>query len=611
MDNTAVLFLSGFHYVDNKVGLAEKPFRLQSDRSFYQRMENRLSKDEDRVEKYKKDDIRYLFILGDLSYCGEPEEFTLAEEFLNNIISEYNIKKENVLILPGNNDIEREKLRSKIRETPDQTDIEMTDYQVEKLSSFQAFYNRFYDNTRDEYSGESISFDPNRAICRVLYAKELDTVFLGINTLYKESFRQQDHKGFINKEALAKELIDVRKKFPENKIVVLLHHKPLGMGISREDEIENWNGCKPIFEKHHINTFVLGGNARSRGCRNIQKDTYEYCEIGALSPCDDTFDKRFSIMYFDENKPNIVLSILYYQYIDQSGDSGSFWQLMDDPESLSEIIIKPIKGSAAINQILSSIPKEEAPLESRSVKEPKKSVIQHRDERNAKEYILKVIKEQNLYKLGYFRWSPKGESISYILMDYFFENFECIEKTKAYYNGVLDYRKIKPDLIIGYEMNGNMMGTLLAIEHECDYTYLPADDKIHIDPERELPRKDYKSIVVFLDLIFTKHLIKIITDKIIESYPSVEKIYYVALIEGTKAIYKEKYDNQGNKIGKTEVEIIQFTNENKPEISDINNAEIYAYSICQIPMITTPFNQSNDFFKYHIIPEYHLYTPEL
>lgn len=611
MDNTAVLLLSGFHYTDNYVGLAEKQSCLQSDQSFYQRIENRIGKKRDEHEKYKKDDIKYLFILGDLSYCGEEEEFRQAAKFLDRIIKEFNIRKENVLILPGNNDIEREKLRSKIKEIKDRRDINLMDYQGDKLSSFQSFHNHFYDNTFDEYTGKSVFFDPNKAVCRVLFAKELDTVFLGINTLYKESYREQDHIGYINKDALAEELKEIREKFPKEKIVVLLHHKPSGMGTSKADEIENWNACKILFEKHHINTFVSGGNARLRGLIKGQKDTYEYCEIGALSPCDDNYDKRFSIMHYNENSPNIILSVLYYQFMEAKGDSTPFWQLMDDPESLSEIIVKPIKGSAAINQKLSSIPKGKAPYDSMSASEPKKSVLQHRDERSAKEYILRVIKEQNLYKLGYFRWSPKGESMSYILMDYFFENFECIEKTKAYYNGVLDYRKIKPDLMIGYEMNGNMVGTLLAIEHECDYTYLPADDKIHIDPERELPRKDYKIIAVFLDLIFTKHLIKIITDKIIKSYPSVEKIYYVALIEGTKAKYKERYDEQGNKIGKTEVEIIQFTNEGKPEISDTNQAEIYAYSICQIPMITTPFNKSNDFFKYQIIPEYHLYTPEL
>ena len=611
MNKAVALLFSGLHFVDEELESREDFSCLQTDVSFSQKIENYINGINGRNNKLYKTYIKYLFILGDLSSRGEKEEFNKVKNWINSITSEYKIEKKNVFILPGNHDVERENQRRKFRELKcTGSNCELSDLQKEKLSSFQEFYTSFYKNVKDD-SGKNITYDPDRAISRVLYVKEFDTVFLGINTLFKESYKDQDHIGYINISALRTELKAIREEYPEKKIIILFHHKPLNMGSSENDVIENWNECLTVFIGHSITSFVSGGNVRTSGCRVIQNEICEFIQIGSISPIKPN-NKRFSMIYNDKQDQNKILRIEYYQYIEngESNRKSQYWQKMEDPESLEEIIVNSIEGPESVGLGVNNI--ENGPMDEYKRDEQRVESQQYTDERNAQDFVIDVIKKHNLYKLGFFHWSPEGETISYILMDYFFENYDSIERIKAYYDGVIKYRKIKPDLIIGYEMNGNMVGSLLAIKHECDYTYLPADDKIHTAIEHELPNNNYKTIVVILDLVFTKHLITKITEKVLKSYLGVNKIYYVALIEGTKAITIQKYDEKNNKKGGPVSEEKKFTNGEKLEVEGVSNVEIYAYSICQIPIITTPFTKSNpDFFTKQIIPEYHLYTPEI
>ncbi len=51
--------------------------------------------------------INFLFITGDISFKGQANGYKGAKEYINRIVSEVNIDKDNIFIIPGNHDVDR------------------------------------------------------------------------------------------------------------------------------------------------------------------------------------------------------------------------------------------------------------------------------------------------------------------------------------------------------------------------------------------------------------------------------------------------------------------------------------------------------------------------
>ena len=600
MCKVGVLLISGFHFVEEELGVTTDLSLFQKNEDYYQKLENSIN-DAIRPSEGNSDKkaltlegikIEYIIFLGDSSFSGRSEEFNQAKRVLNDLARNFNVKKQNVLILPGNHDVEREELRSKQTEykKKHKTLLSYEEQQEVKLKSFQEFYDSFYADVRDDYTKDKICFDFNDAICRTMYSPEMGVVFLGINSAYKESYNKNEQVGYINIDKLKSNLQQISEKYTDKKIIALMHHKMDGFAYGEADKIENWKACKPIFEKYNISSFIFGGGATSDGVRVTQNETCEYYVSGSLSDIREKKYNRYNLLYYSEENPNKLLKINSFVLVSQ-GEKDYYWEHQTgNSNTIDRIVIEKITGQESIDMAMDDVPTEDSPMDSEPAAQNKEK-LEKEKQKTIEDDIIKTIKDNNLYMLGIFKWDPKGESISYIQMDYFYENYECFENVKSYYKGILDKNNILPDLVIGYEMNGNMIGTLLAVEKQCDYSYLPADDKNHIQPERELPEEQYEKIAVILDIVFTKNLIVKITRKIKKSYPQVKEIYFISLIEGIKTINSS------------------FTNKERLDIDECDNISIFAYSVCQIPLITTAFNQkNNEFFKQQVIPVYHLYS---
>ena len=617
-------------------------------------------------------DLQYLLVLGDITDSALETEFDKAKDFLDRLVSTYHIPRENVLIIPGNHDISRAEQKRYLLEhkiPKDQAHL----HQGSKYQTFTKFYNDFYKEC------DSIVFDPNSAIIRELVSPDMETVFVGVNTLYKEAFSDDLHYGAINPK-ISTELRGIHDKYSDKCIIACMHHlikNGSGNDELKQKYIANWNDVLPVFNREKISVFFSAGNAQpAKGIPLATGKQNDYLMCGSISPSPSLSlpgDSAYVLLKHEKTEQKTSMRILPYKYVNSV--SEPYWRLYNiKSETLKEILVNTLTGVSALNSTLNKIEGED---EASNISDQHTTEVQQDDKsfyEIAEEFILDVIKANDLYMLGDFRWDPKGNSISYIMTDYFFDNYACLERVKEYYKKLLDEKcKHTPELIIGYEMNGNIIGPLLAIDKGCDYTYLPAHNRKHTEKEKKLPIKTegkYSTIVVVLDLIYTKNIIKDVTEKIKKVYPSVEHLYFLSLVEGVKKKGKgiteagvEAYIEPTVKTGtnkdketdsetsvneesddgektKSETNVKEDASEkertnqdiaedvvlNKNVDSSVANhtkkiscieelrkelgvEDLCAYSICQIPMIASSFNVKNcKLFRKQIIPVYQLFT---
>lgn len=548
--------------------------------------------------KESKISIKYLLILGDITNTALKTEFNYALSFLGKLVQQYNIHRKNVLIIPGNHDVSRDEHYKYLVEHNIHKD-KSHEHQAEKFSTFLNFYNEFYRECPDE----EIRFNPEAAITRVLEISDMGVVFIGINTLYKESCFQELQHGEINR-IIDTEIQNVHKKYPDQRIIACMHH--LLKDGSYNDSIKhkyiaNWDDLSPSFDREKITIFFSAGNAQPihGGTFKTRKDR-DYLICGSISPssCEKS---AYVLLKFEKTEQKTSLKVMPYKY--ETSNAGSYWQQQDSKNDImDEILIHVPNGVPALEERVKEIEDEDVSSQVDEISVSDNAQISKLFYEKAEDYILEVIKKYDLYMLGDFRWDPKGHSISYIMTDFFFDNYVCFERVKEYYKRLLDEKvKFAPDLIIGYEMNGNIIGPLLAIEKGCDYTYLPARNRKHTAKEKQLPvQKDkYSTIVVVLDLIYTDNIIRTIVEIIMQSYPKVERLYFLSLIEGVR----EK-DGSITRSGIDYDVAISIDTEMGASIKGL-----YAFSICQIPMISSGFNATNSkLFEKEIIPGYQLYS---
>lgn len=321
MSDLGILIISDIHMTDKQYG-------RRVSQSKFKEISNFKDKLETYIDRYisSKIKIQYVLLLGDVSDYALETEYKEAAEVLNDLCKELNVKKENVLIIPGNHDMSRIDFWSfcynnKVKEE------DYTKHQAEKFKAFKTFYDGFFNM-------ETITFDSEKAITRVLHVKEMDLVFVGINTVYQDSFREEDHHGYINYTALRDELGKIRTDYPNQEIIAVMHHTPQKLGDSGPT-IQNWGDVLTIFEKYKVNIFIGAHAHTSDGIRTVARDgEKQYLTNGSLSASEKGIDSSFTILEYCKDERQ--LKVLSYKYIEDW--NSSYWNFQSDQGNIIEAI---------------------------------------------------------------------------------------------------------------------------------------------------------------------------------------------------------------------------------------------------------------------------------
>jgi len=211
----------------------------------YKGMVSTLLRDIER--KFKEEEIPYpniIIVSGDVADWGMPKEYQKAEEFLDLLIEGINrinsagqLSRNEVVIVPGNHDINWSISKGIIDESIEKNENGLYAY---RLAPFKDFYHNFYKG------GRSYAFDPENAFQIFDYTDHFGLLIVGFDSLFEEDHRPSNHYGYISLDAITnaekaiEDLIAQKKIDPENiKCKVAVWHHDVRFYGGTPDNLRN------------------------------------------------------------------------------------------------------------------------------------------------------------------------------------------------------------------------------------------------------------------------------------------------------------------------------------------------------------------------------------
>lgn len=172
--------------------------------------------------------INTILITGDIVERGKIDEYDAAWAFLNNL--QHNLQKEfcllpKVFLIPGNHDVDRNADQMKEKESEKERF-------AAKLSSYNQFVKEIDPSLCMDYDEPFVT--------QFLNCDDLEIMIVGLNSCMKESYRDEDHYGWIGNIQL-KKVLNFSEKMRKNPYILKIaafHHNPLLINRLSEVKID-------------------------------------------------------------------------------------------------------------------------------------------------------------------------------------------------------------------------------------------------------------------------------------------------------------------------------------------------------------------------------------
>lgn len=520
MNRSAIVFISDIHYCDDK---SKSQFQENDDNEYYQKWENCIAD----IEKRQDVTVKYLVISGDLVETAKRKEYRILGNILEKFCDKFHILKKNILIIPGNHDINRSLLETYCdKENIDESKAS-TYYNV-KLENYIEFYKEFkgYD-----------SFDANRAILDSIMIEEERIRILGLNSLVKESHLSSDHVGYVDVQKLNQEIKMYLQK-GEN-IFVVTHHSFTDTGNRELATIKNADILKDALGLNGINTFIYGHHHTSESKKDVigkQEDTLRYIEIGSIGKIlsnnnGESYNNRFTIAICEDGK----FDIHDYNY------TGGEWEERTNRKYLNELLIAPrIKDFKEDN--VKELPRAGTDSNLENQIPPKSEIYLY----EKSDFLFEYLKRDGNYKEGHFHWKDKKKTLGWINIASFLGNIDILEKIKECIVDIFGQEMSEIPVVVGYGMEGNIIGSSLVdywVEHEIKYYFYPSvhKDNEHIDFEKSLWNEynEYGSVLIICDIMFPEeYLIEIMKSN--TKLEACSRVYVLSLFTNMNLLNHDK-----------------------------------------------------------------------
>jgi predicted MPP superfamily phosphohydrolase len=181
------------------------------------------------VEKcIQKDSLQpgFIILTGDISYSGKPEEYEVAQKFLDKLLKISDLGKDRIFIVPGNHDVDRGMITTAARIIADSINnrdsingILASD--VDRAFILQRFHN--YKKFIDEYCGKDVLLFNNE---HYYYAKNipianLNLSILGLNSALLAGSDKDQEKLVLGDTQVRKALAEVENA---DICIAIMHH---------------------------------------------------------------------------------------------------------------------------------------------------------------------------------------------------------------------------------------------------------------------------------------------------------------------------------------------------------------------------------------------------
>lgn len=470
----------------------------------------------------KKVAIKYLIVTGDISNTGLNREFKIASSFLNELIAVLKIKKENIILCPGNHDICWGKVQTIIDEASDEDVKEPFSYHQEKFENFKKFYEEFFVE-------EKKIFIEDNAVVDVIKNEEEKLLIIGVNSCYKESYLKKDHIGFIDFDSFKSQIEDLKDECKSYKKLLVMHHNPEHFEKD-EKSIVNWESILELLKD--FPTIINGHIHSSEGYSVIKKTQKYFVSVSSYAKEDAEIKNAFNLLLPDV-LDNTKYQVYYYEY---ETLQSKYWQLHDGKNAISEVSLLIERGESALAKIEKNPVDQFAKkkLYGRSkVDEIETAKFEVKTYSDLVDDLLDLISENKLFKSGHFHWSEKFRSHGVIDINYLISNQASMDLiSELFFHriiNVLEEKNIKPDLIVGIGIAGNVIGARLSVMFpECDYSFVPdALKKEFTEFESKVKSGDYKKIIMLKDIIYIADTLKEIFER--ETFKEVDNLLIFSL----------------------------------------------------------------------------------
>lgn len=492
MGKAAIVFISDIHYCEDD---SKSQFQKKDGNEYYQKWENCIA----RIQNEKDVSVKYLVISGDLTETAKRKEYEALKIILEKFCSKFHIARENVLMIPGNHDINRSSLEA-FCDKEDIEDAKASTYHDVKLENYIAFYK--------DFKGQG-SLDAGRAVLDEIAIEEENVRMLGLNSLVKESHLPTDHIGYVDVQRLNEELEKYSEK--EEHIFVVTHHSFTDTGNRELATIKNAETLIEALGFHGINTFIYGHHHTSESKKDVvgqQEDTLRYIEIGSIGKIPqnnkgESYNNRFTVAVCEDGR----FGIYDYNY------TGGEWEERTNKKYLNELsVVSPQKKSTK-EEAVKELPRAGAGDNLENQK-PQKSKLYTYEK---SDFLFEHLKKKGNYREGHFHWKDKKKTLGWINIASFLGNIDILGKIKECIVDVFEQNMSEIPVVVGYGMEGNIIGSHLIdywVEHDIKYYFYPSVHKEseHIDFEKSLWNEyhEYNSVLIICDIMFPEeYLIEI------------------------------------------------------------------------------------------------------
>lgn len=530
MSKAAIVFISDIHYSKDR---EKSQFQENDENEYYQKWENYVLG----IEKLQDTKVKYLVISGDLAESARRKEYIVLEKILNRFCDKFSISKNNVLLIPGNHDINRSELESYCDKN-DIDELEAEKYYEVKLGNYLEFYERFK---------EKKNVDISRSILDTIYIEEENILILGINSLAKES--HLNNVGYVDLTKLDKEIQEYLGD--DKNIFVVTHHSFTDTRERELASIKNVDTLRDALGLKRINTFIYGHHHTSESKKDVvgeQEYELRYIEIGSIGKIlenvnGESYNNRFTVAICEQGK----LCIHDYNY------TAGEWEERNNQKYLNELSIVPKGKTEEVDSKDLPRAKEENSDHEKIDGQGKFPAEKEIYLCNRSEFLFEYLKKEGNYKEGHFHWKNKNKTLGWINIASFLGNIDILEKAKECIIEIFEKEMGDVQVVVGYGMEGNIIGSSLVdywIENDKDYYFYPSvhKDNEHIDLEKSLWNEynEYKNVLIICDMMPSMEYLA----EILKSNTKLEacsKIYVLALFTNFNLL-KQEQENKTNKI---------------------------------------------------------------
>ncbi|WP_297423929.1 metallophosphoesterase [Clostridium sp.] len=466
-------------------------------------------------------EIKYVIITGDLTNKSSPLEYKNVKEFLEKLLKEINCTWENVIIIPGNHDINRTDCEVELQKREvDNPKIDPSTFHDIKFEKYKKFYDEIYGG----------DFECTKAICNEVYDEELNILFIGINSLYKES--NKDHLGYINDQALEDELGEITVKYNKDNLVkIALFHHPPDFGIGQSTSaLRNWPILKEICKKNNIYIFLFG-HVHKSDIKEEEGNLFFGCSSLALE--DTQISNSFLIYKFDDDYEK--LDVDRYVFMQDHGGKYGIGKWIKDQGKDNIKFRQNINNQTIKHKNISLKEENCSPLtqdsdfEDTYLNDSKVITDQLNNEESDCNKLINIVKTERLFTSGHFHWGENLKSHGWLNTNLLLSNHSNIKVSIKAILRLISEKKIKPDIIIGIGMEGNILGSLIAIVLGKRYTYVPINNRDANEYEEKVTILDNDRVLFITDTIFSGNTKKLILEKYNNEFSNVKDISIISL----------------------------------------------------------------------------------